>query len=182
MREILKGNIPNLTQRNLLVIGGCLVLVLVALLFGPVLQEKRKNNLDMNIAESVENSQILTRAVELRQLVQERAKRLHTTTAPSPVEVKALPSDQVDTVLDEVRRLAGESGVKLVSFRPMLETMGQDSKSMQIGATCYGSMEAFQDMLALLVQVPYVERLQGLLLSGDSDGLQLEIDFSVKVL
>ena len=88
---------------------------------------------------------------------------------------------QADQVLAELHRLADQAGVSLVDVRPNLESMGQNSKFMQIGATVYGNMTGFQDMLNSLLQIPYVERLQRMIISAESEKLRLQIDFTVHI-
>jgi len=98
-----------------------------------------------------------------------------------PVAAEPLSSDQADRVLEDLHMLAGEAGVLIADVRPDLKSMGQNSKTMLIGTTIYGSMSGFQNMLDSLLQLTYVERLQRILVSAESEGLQLETDFTVHI-
>ena len=175
------ASFPHLTKRNLVVIGCCLALTLAIILLGPVLQVQQKLTLDQQIADSQKRIQVLKRAVQLQQQLLERNAGLQTITGSLPVAAGSLPSDQSDQVLAELRQLAEQSNVNLVDVKPNLKSMGQSSKSMQIAATVHGSMTGFQDMLNSLLQTPYVERIQRLLISSEPEGLQLKTHFTVHI-
>jgi hypothetical protein len=175
------GRLPHFSRRNAIVIACCVGLTLTVILLGPFLQLQQKNSLDRQIAESRKRIQVLKRAAELRQQLQERITGLQTVTEPLPVTTEPLASDQADQVLAELHRLADQASVSLVDVRPNLESMGQNSKSMQIGATVYGNMTGFQNMLNNLLQIPYVERLQRMVISAESEKLQLQINFTVHI-
>lgn len=172
---------PHLTNRNLIVIGCCLVLTLAIILLGPVLQVQQKLTMDRQIVESQKRVQVLKHAAELQQQLQERNTGLQTMTESLPVTTGSLPSDQADQVLAELQQLAEQANVHLVDVKPNLKSMGQSSKSMQIGATVIGTMTGFQNMLNSLLQTPYVERVQRLLVSAEPEGLQLKTDFTVHI-
>ena len=175
------ASFPHLTKRNFIVIGCCVGLTLATVLLGPVLQIQQKLTLDQRIAESQKRVQVLKRAAELQQQLQERNTELQSITGSHPVKAGSLPSDQADQVLAELRQLAEQANVRLVDVKPNLKSMGQKSKSMQIGATVHGTMTGFQNMLNSLLQTPHVERVQHLLVSAEPEGLQLKTDFTVHI-
>lgn len=172
---------PQFTRRNLIIAGCCLGLSAAAIVLGPVLQLYQKGALDNKIADSRKRVEVLGRAAEMRQQLQERIIGLHSEGIPQPVVAGKLASDQADQVLADLRKLADKVGVQLADVRPDLKSLGQNSKSMSIGATLYGSMSGFQKLLGALLQTPYVDRVQRLLVSAESEGLQLETDFTVHI-
>ena len=174
-------SIPHLSRRNMIVIGTCLAVVLVAFILGPALQIVQKTSLDQRISEARSRIENLTRASELKQQLGERLAGLQTTAGVQPVVFEPLSSGEADQVLADLRRLAENSGVLLADVRPDLESMGQDSETMLIGATMYGTMSGFQTMLGDLLEVGYVDRLQRIVVGAEPQGLRLETDFSVQV-
>jgi hypothetical protein len=172
---------PRFTRRNLIIAGCCLGLSVAAIVLGPVLQLHQKGTLDTEIAESRKRVELLGRAVEMRQQLQERISSLQAEDTPQPVVAGKLTSDQADQVLADLRKLADKVGIQLADVSPDLESMGQNSRSMLIGATLYGSMSGFQELLDSLLQTPYVDRVERLLISAESEGLQLETDFTVHI-
>jgi hypothetical protein len=175
------ARIPHLTRGNIIVIGCCIGISLAVIVLGPVLQMQQKTSVDRKINETQKRVEVLKRAAELRQILHERISGLETTTGPLPVAAEPLSSDQADQVLEDLHMLAGEAGVLIADVRPDLKSMGQNSKTMLIGTTIYGSMSGFQNMLDSLLQLTYVERLQRILVSAESEGLQLETDFTVHI-
>ena len=175
------ARIPHLTRGNIIVIGCCIGISLAVIVLGPVLQMQQKTSVDRKINETQKRVEVLKRAAELRQILHERISGLETTTGPLPVAAEPLSSDQADRVLEDLHMLAGEAGVLIADVRPDLKSMGQNSKTMLIGTTIYGSMSGFQNMLDSLLQLTYVERLQRILVSAESEGLQLETDFTVHI-
>ncbi|MFW2365574.1 MAG: hypothetical protein ACN4GW_04110 [Desulforhopalus sp.] len=174
-------NFPQFTRRNLIVTACCFGLSVVMIVLGPVLQLHQKTSLDKNIVESRKRVELLGRAAEMRQLLEQRISGLQAENTPESIKVTHLASGQADQVLADLRELADEVGVQLAEVKPDLKAMGQNSKSMQIKATVYGSMTGFQELLNSLLQMPYVERLQRLLVSAEPEGLQLETEFSVHI-
>ncbi len=175
------SSIPHLSRRNMVVIGSCLVIVLVAFILGPALQIMQKSSLDRRISEARGRMENLTRAAELKRQLGERLAALQTTAGPQTVEFEPLSSGEADQVLADLRRLAEISGVLLADVRPDLESMGQDPETMLIGATMYGSMSGFQTMLNDLLEVGYLDRLQRIVVGAEPQGLRLDTDFSVQV-
>ena len=165
----------------MVVIGTCLAIVLVAFILGPALQIMQKTSLDQRISEARSRIENLTRAVELKRQIGERLAGMQTTAGVQPVESEPLASGEADQVLADLRRLAGTSGVLLADVRPDLESMGQNSETMLIGATMYGSMSGFQTMLGDLLEIGYLGRLQRIVVAAEPQGLRLETDFSVQV-
>ncbi len=165
----------------MVVIGCCLTITLAGFVLGPVLQTLQKSSLDRTISETRSRAENLKRASELRRQLGERLAGLQATAGVQPVESKPLSSGEADQVLADLNRLAGESGVTLADVRPDLESMGQDSETMLIGATMYGSMSGFQTMLGDLLEVGYLDRLQRIVIGAEPQGLRLETDFTVQV-
>ncbi len=174
-------SIPHLSRHNMIVIGTCLAVVLVAVILGPALQIVQKTSLERRISEARSRIENLTRASELRRQLGERLAGLQTTAGVQPVVFEPLSSGEADQVLADLRRLAENSGILLADVRPDLESMGQDSETMLIGATMYGTMSGFQTMLGDLLEVGYLDRLQRIVLEPEAQGLRLETDFSVQV-
>ena len=175
------AHFPHLTRRNIIVIGCCVGISLAVIILGPVFQIQQKTSVDRKISESQKRVEVLKRAAELRQVLQERITGLETSTGPLLVAAEPLSSDQADQVLEDLHTLAAEAGILLADVRPDLESMGQDSKTILIATTSYGTMTGFQNMLNALLELPYVERLQRILVSAESEGLQLETDFTVHI-
>ena len=165
----------------MVVIGTCLAIVLVAFILGPALQIMQKTSLDHRISEARSRIENLTRAAELKRQIGERLAGMQTTAGVQPAESEPLASGEADQVLADLRRLAGSSGVLLADVRPDLESMGQNSETMLIGATMYGSMSGFQTMLGDLLEIGYLGRLQRIVVAAEPQGLRLETDFSVQV-
>lgn len=175
------ARIPHFSRGNIIVIGCCVGISLAVIVLGPVLQIQQKATVDRQIKETQKRVEVLKRAAELRQILHERITGLETTTGPLPVAAEPLSSHQADQVLEDLHMLAADAGVLLADVRPDLESMGQNSKTMLIGTTIYGSMKGFQNMLDSLLQLSYVEGLQRILVSAESEGLQLETDFTVHI-
>jgi hypothetical protein len=173
--------IPHLSKTNIIVISCCVAITLAVVALGPFLQVQQKNRLDRKIADSQKKSEVLAKATELHQVLQERISGLQTETGPQPITVKPLSPDQPDQVLDDLNLLAFESGVVLADIQPDLESMRQDSKTMLIETTVYGTMSGFQTMLNALLKKPYVDQLQRMLVSVEPEGLQFETDFTVHI-
>ena len=165
----------------MVVIGGCLAIVLLAFILGPALQFLQMSSLERTISENRSRIENFKRASELRRQLGERFAGIEATPGVQQVASEPLPSGEADQVLADLRRLADESGVRLADVRPDLESMGQDSETMVIGATMYGSMSGFQTMLGDLLEVGYLDRLQRIVIGAEPQGLRLETDFTVQV-
>lgn len=174
-------NFPHFTRKNLIVTACCVGVSLAVITLGPVLQLYQMSLLDKQILESRQRVELLERAAEMREQLQKRISGLKSEDSPKHLQSTTLASDQSDQVLADLRELAGETGVQLAEVRPDLESMGQNSKSMQIEATVYGSMTGFQKLLNALLQMPYVGRLQHLVIGAEPEGLQLETEFNVNI-
>jgi hypothetical protein len=174
-------HIPHFTRRNIIVMSCCAAITLAAILLGPILQLQQKSTMDRKINETQKRIQVLKRAGELQQILQKRITGLEKTKGPPQVASEPLTSDQADQVLEDLHMLADRAGVLLVDVQPDLESMGQDAKTMLIGTTIYGTMTGFQDVLNSILQMAYVERLQRIIVSAESEGLQLETDFTIYI-
>lgn len=175
------ASIAHLSRRNMFVIAGCLAAALIAFILGPALQVMQKSSLDDRISETRSRIENFKRAAELKRQLGERLAGLQTPAGLQPVTAEPLSSGDADQVLEDLRRLAQESGVMLADARPDLESMGRDSETMLIGATMYGSMSGFQSMLNELLKVDYLDRLQRIVVGAEPQGLRLETDFTIHV-
>lgn len=100
------------------------------------------------------------------------SKELHI--LPNP-EKKTIPRSEAGKFQDDIRTIAGRSGLMTLSLTPDLSTLAGSSKSLSHNVVLKGEFSNFRKMLIGLGTVPYLDRIEEISILQNPDSLEFRM-------
>lgn len=93
---------------------------------------------------------------------------------PNP-EKKTIPRGEAGKFQDDIRTIAGRSGLMTLSLTPELSTLAGSSTSLSHNVVLKGEFSNFRKMLIGLGTVPYLDRIEEISILQNPDSLEFRM-------
>ena len=93
---------------------------------------------------------------------------------PNP-EKKTIPRGEAGKFQDDIRTIAGKSGLMTVSLTPDLSTLAGSSTSLLHNVVLKGEFANFRKMLIGLGSIPYLDRIEEINIQQNPDSMEFKM-------
>ncbi len=165
-------------QQSVVYLVICLSGIAIFVFLGIVPSQRSLGELNSRIAAAglrIEEQRTLS---PVYQALKEKSHKRATLSLPCPA-VKELPRTDMDRLNNSVKEAAGGAKVQIVSLKPALNSLAENSRSLAIEASVKGDFFALRKFLIGLGGISFIEQIEEIQIHQGDDSTELKVRFRI---